>query len=249
VGEVSVSPNSAQDCVKQRHQHKAAWGAMLAGAALSIYGWTRKSASGAALGVAGGAVALKAATAGPIADLVGNDATLCRSVVIMRRASDIYAFWKDLSKAPQWLDHVESAVPIDNRITSWTCRHPGARILEWRTETTEDIPNELIAWRTLPRVGSPFGASGRVEFKDFGNNRGTTVILTVCARMRSGLIYSAAPTSVGLDAQYEIGESLRRFKMLMEAGEIATIKGQSQGPRGLKGKLKETLLREERQIA
>src|SRR5947207_4635819 len=102
-----------------KNQHKAAWGAMLAGTALSVYGWTRKSASGAALGVAGGAIALKAATAGPIADLVGTETVTSRSMIIMRSPAELYATWKDLEKAPQWMQKIKSATRIDQRRERW----------------------------------------------------------------------------------------------------------------------------------
>ena len=91
--EEPLASDSALPTEAQKHQHKAAWGAVFAGTALSIYGWTRKSVSGAALGVAGGAIALKAASAGPIADLIGTETSVTRSVVIMRSGAELYALW------------------------------------------------------------------------------------------------------------------------------------------------------------
>jgi hypothetical protein len=59
------------------------------------------------------------------------------------------------------------------------------------------------------------------------------------------MIHSGTPQIIGADPQRHLRESLRRLKMLIEAGEIATIRGQSHGPRTLKGKLIDTLLGEE----
>jgi uncharacterized membrane protein len=44
-----------------------------------------------------------------------------------------------------------------------------------------------------------------------------------------GALTSAIAKLFGEEPEQKIGEDLRRFKMLMETGEIATTAGQSQG--------------------
>jgi uncharacterized membrane protein len=229
---------------EQKHQHKAAWGTMLAGAALSIYGWTRRSASGAALGVAGGAIALKAASAGPIADMVGTEASISRNVVIMRTAADVYAFWKDFGKAPLWMEHVQSVSPIDDRRAHWVRKSSVAGSLEWTTELLEDVPNQSASWRIPANNHCNCDLYCKILFSEIEYRRGTVVTLSVRYKMHTGLLHSGATLIMGQEPALRIGEDLRRFKMLLEAGEIATIQGQSHGPRRLKTKLGETLLAE-----
>lgn len=229
---------SGETATQPKRQSKAAWGAMLAGAALSTYGWTRKSISGAAIGVAGGAIALKAASAGPIADLVGTETTTQRSVTIMRPAAEIYAFWKDIQKTPQWMERITCIKNIDDR--RWSYRRVGMGVREWTTQIIEDVPNRIIAWHTIGGQGRDHDVFGRVEFREIGAIRGTQVTLTLRSKMRPGLLLPSAATIVGPDPAREIVENLRRLKMLMEAGEIATIQGQPHGPRSLKGKVVET---------
>jgi uncharacterized membrane protein len=123
--------------------------------------------------------------------------------------------------------------------------HPVAGTLDWTSEFTEDVPGKVIAWRTAPNTHSNYDLSGRVEFHAVPNNRGTQVTLTLRYRLHAGLLHAGAATIIGENPEQEMRENLRHFKMLMEAGEIATIQGQSHGSRKPKGKLKETLLREE----
>jgi uncharacterized membrane protein len=229
---------------EQKHQHKAAWGTMLAGAALSIYGWTRKSASGAALGVAGGAIALKAASAGPIADMVGTETSISRSVVIMRTAADVYAFWKDFGKASLWMEHVQSVNPLDDRHARWIRKSSVAGSLEWITELVEDVPNRCVSWRIPANAHCNCDLYGNIVFNEIEHGRGTAVTLSIRYKMHTGLLHSGATLIIGEEPARHIGEDLRRFKMLLEAGEIATIQGQSHGPRRLKAKLGETQLAE-----
>jgi uncharacterized membrane protein len=229
---------------EQKHQHKAAWGTMLAGAALSIYGWSRKSASGAALGVAGGAIALKAASAGPIADMVGTETSIARCVVIMRSAADVYAFWKDFGNAPLWMEHVQSVTLLDERHARWIRKSPAAGSLEWTTELIEDVPNRSVSWRIPANALCNCDLYGTIVFSEIEHRRGTAVTLSLRYKMHTGLLHSGASLIIGQEPARHIGEDLRRFKMLLEAGEIATIEGQSHGPRRLKAKLGETLLSE-----
>lgn len=216
---------------------------MLAGAALSAYGWTRKSVSGAALGVAGGAIALKAASAGPVADMIGTERSCCCSVLIMGQVDELYEFWKNTSTAPLWMQHITSAKRIDDRCTSWVRQHSGGGTLQWTTEVTDDVPSERIAWRSVPGTHR-FDVTGCVEFHELPNNRGTQVTLTLRYRLHAGLLHSAA-TIIGENPEQEMRENLRHFKMLMEAGEIATVEGQSHGARKLKERLKESRKQEE----
>ena len=201
--------------------------------------------SGAALGVAGGAIALKAASAGPIADMIGTERSCCCSVLIMRNAEELYAVWKDTSKTPLWMRHIASVVRIDDTHTRWTRSLQDTDALEWIAEVTQDLPNSRIAWKTTKGVDGSHEISGEVEFHPMPHNRGTRISVTFRYKLRAGLLHAAASAVIGENPQEEMRENLRRFKMLMEAGEIATIEGQSHGPRKTKPKIMETILREE----
>jgi uncharacterized membrane protein len=227
-----------------QHGHKAAWGAMLAGAALSVYGWTRRSASGVALGVAGGAIALKAASAGPIADLVGTETSVSRSVIVLRAADDIYRLWNETEAIPQWMEHVRSVKRLDRNRMVWSRVHPEAGVLEWTTEVTSEVPNQSISWRAISPNGSEYDLSQNLVLSQAGSQQGTLVTFTLQYKMHTGLLHSGAPIIIGPDPVRYVRESLRKFKMLLEAGEIATIRGQSHGPRTLKGKLMESIIGE-----
>jgi len=217
---------------------------MLAGAALSIYGWTRRSASGVALGVAGGAIAVKAASAGPIADLVGTETSVSRSVIVLRSPEDVYRFWNETETIPQWMENVRSVKRLDHRRMFWSRVHPEAGILEWTTEVVSDVANQSLCWRAISASGSDYDLSQRLVLSNLGSTRGTLVTLTLQYKMHTGLLHSGAPMIIGPDPQRYVRESLRKLKMLLEAGEIATIRGQSHGPRTLKGKLMETIIGE-----
>lgn len=229
---------------KHKHANKAAWGAMFAGAAVSVYGWTRKSASGAALGLAGGAVALKAASAGPIADLVGTETSLSHSVIMTATPPEIYSFCRNVDQARLWIgglrDSPSSASQDGIKENSDSVMGPS----DTELRILEDIPRQSIRWNFVDPRRKCRDCIAELRLADLPAARGTVVTLTLRYKLHTGMLHSGAPQIIGFDPQRHLRESLRKLKMLIEAGEIATIRGQSHGPRTLKGKLIGTILGE-----
>jgi uncharacterized membrane protein len=230
---------------KQTHPNKAAWGAMFAGAALSVYGWTRKSASGAALGLAGGAIALKAASAGPIADLVGTETSLSHSVIMMATAAEIYSFCKRAGKIPLWIGAMRELSSGANESEIENAPNPILGSRGPGFQIVEDVPDQRICWQIADDRRGGRESVADLKISSLPAARGTAVTLSLRFKLHTGLLHSGAPPVVGSDPQRCVRESLRKLKMLVEAGEIATVQGQSHGPRTLKGKLIGTLLGEE----
>src|SRR5581483_7947939 len=211
---------------KQKHAHKAAWGAMFAGAALSVYGWTRKSASGAALGVAGGAIALKAASAGPIADLVGTETSLSHSVIMMATAAEIYSFCKNAGKARLWIGRLRDLPSAAGQDRGKENSNPILGSSGSELRILEDVPHQRLRWQILDPRPQCEDCIAELTFTNLPAVRGTLVTLAIRYKLHIGMLHSGAP-------------------QIIEAGEIATIRGQSHGTRTLKGKLIGTLLGEE----
>ena len=76
------------------------------------------------------------------------------------------------------------SLPTGNPIGSRKAR-PG-KLIKWQAEITEDRPNQLIAWRTLP--GSQVDHMGKVEFEPATGGRGTVVRAEIKYRSPGGLL-------------------------------------------------------------
>lgn len=233
----AADPNPASADSKPKHGNKAAWGAMLAGAALSVYGWTRKSTSGAALGLAGGAIALKAASAGPIADLVGTETAMRHSVTVMATASEIYPYLKKTGSALLWMGGIRELSSKPKRETSGIGSIPKIGSRDAELQIIEDVPAQLMRWQFVDCRRNSRDCVAELRLTPLPADRGTQVTLTLSYKLHTGILHSGAPRSISPDPGRAVRESLRKLKMLIEAGEIATIEGQSHGPRALRGKL------------
>ncbi|MDO6415798.1 SRPBCC family protein [Sphingomonas sp. BIUV-7] len=161
------------------------------------------------------------AAVGVTTDLIDGQggAITARAVTINRPASELYAYWRDFTNLPTFMDNVVSISPIDGELSHWVVKAPGGKTVEWDARLTEDTPNELLAWTSEP--GADVANSGRIEFRDAGA-RGTVVTATIAYDPPGGAIGKLIAKMFQREPAIQARRDLRRFKQLMETGEIAT---------------------------
>ena len=158
----------------------------------------------------------------------GRGARAERTVTIMRPPEDLYARWRDLARLPEVMAHLESVTPIDERRSRWVARGPAKTRIEWEAEITADEPGRLIAWRSVE--GSDLENAGSVRFTPAPGGRGTEVKVLLSYELPAGRLGKAAATLIGESGDQDVREDLRRFKQLMEIGEVATAAVRRQDP-------------------
>ncbi|MHA6720613.1 SRPBCC family protein [Sphingomonas sp. RS6] len=161
--------------------------------------------------------AIDEATDGPIVQR--GDKLVARAVTINRPRDELYAFWRDFSNLPAVLDNVERIEMLDKNRSHWVVKAPGGGTVEWESRVTEDREGELIAWAS--EDGADIPNSGRIEFHDAGQ-RGTVVIATINYAQPGGTIGRVISRIFQREPKMQAQRDLRRFKQLMETGEIAT---------------------------
>jgi len=141
-----------------------------------------------------------------------------QSLTIKRPRNEVYGFWHHLENLPRFMAHLESVEVLDNNRSRWKAKAPVGTTLEWEAETIEDRPNELIAWRSLPDASIP--NSGTVRFKDAPGNRGTEIHVELRYQPPGGKLGSLIAKLFGEEPEQQVKGDLRRFKQVMETGEI-----------------------------
>ncbi|WP_294331767.1 SRPBCC family protein [uncultured Sphingomonas sp.] len=161
--------------------------------------------------------AIDAATDGPLVQR--GDKLVARAVTINRPRAELYAFWRDFSNLPPILDNVVRIEVLDRERSHWVVKSPGGGIVEWDSRITEDRDGELIAWAS--EEGADIPNSGRIEFRDAGS-RGTVVVATINYDQPFGTLGRVISRIFQREPKMQAQRDLRRFKQLMETGEIAT---------------------------
>jgi uncharacterized membrane protein len=150
-----------------------------------------------------------------------------RSITVNRTPEELYSFWKELENLPRFMKHVEAVQRMGNGRSHWVVRAPLGGDVEWDAEITEDRPNELIAWQSLE--GAEIENSGFVRFRPAPGERGTEVHVRLCYSAPGGAGGALLARLFGEEPEQQVRDDLRRFKQVMEAGEVPTTEGQPSG--------------------
>ncbi|MDO7841816.1 SRPBCC family protein [Sphingomonas immobilis] len=142
-----------------------------------------------------------------------------RAVTINRPVAELYAYWRDFGNLATFMDNVVSVSPIDDKRSHWVVKAPGGKTVEWNAVVTEERENELIAW--VSEDGADVPNSGRIDFRDAGA-RGAVVTATILYDPPAGTIGKLIAKMFQREPAIQARRDLRRFKQLMETGEIAT---------------------------
>jgi uncharacterized membrane protein len=151
-----------------------------------------------------------------------------KSITVNRSADECYAFWHNFENFPRFMKHLEEVHVISDQRIHWKAKGPAGSSVEWDAEITNDQPGQLLAWRS---VGGDVDNAGAVRFERAPGGRGTVVRVEMQYRPPGGVAGALIAKMFGEEPAQQIDEDLRRFKWLIETGEIPTTVGQPSGPR------------------
>lgn len=214
------------------------WGSLITGGAMVLMGLRQRSLRGALLALAGGGLAYHGASGqkslkDTVTEAAGLDKSLRveKTVTISNKSpEELYQYWRNLENLPTFMKHLRSITVIDQTRSHWVADAPMDQSVEWDAEIIKDEANRLIAWASVE--GADVENSGFVRFQPGPPGRGTEVKVVMEYMPPGGALGAAAAKLFGKEGEQQIGDELRRFKMLMEAGEIATTEGQPSCRRG-----------------
>jgi uncharacterized membrane protein len=145
-----------------------------------------------------------------------------KSIVINASAEEVYGFWRDFENLPRFMRYLESVTVTGEGRSHWVAKAPGGSV-EWDAEITEDRPNQLISWRSLE--GSEVETSGTVRFEPAVGGRGTVVHVELDYNPPGGALGALFAKLFGEDPGGQMQTDLRRFKQIVELGEIVVSDG------------------------
>ena len=237
---MEIARNTNEESAYTNLNHPERWVSVVGGAALAAYGLTRRSLSGWILAALGGGLVWRGATGHcmvyeslgistaeePQYDNVsvpyGKGIRVEKSVTVNASAEDLYRFWRNFENLPRFMSHLQSVEVLDNRRSHWRTKGPVGTDAEWDAEVINEIPNELIGWRSVD--GSQVNNAGSVHFQPSTGGRGTEVRVVLRYDPPAGVLGAAIAKVFGEDPAHQVQEDLRLFKQLIETGELARAK-------------------------
>jgi uncharacterized membrane protein len=235
-----VFPEDASDVAARSGRNISGvekWLSIAAGAGLAAYGLSRIKRNGWVYAGAGGLLLRRGLTqhcdvyealglntaANPDdtrAALGGSrGVNVLESVTINRSLAELYRFWRNLENLPHFMRHLASVEKVTDTISRWRAKGPAGMTVEWDAEVYNEVPNKLIAWRSLE--GSDVVSAGSVNFDRAAGSQATRVTVHLQYSPPLGKVGAAVARLFGADAETEIREDLQRFKQMVETGQKA----------------------------
>jgi uncharacterized membrane protein len=143
-----------------------------------------------------------------------------RTITINRPRQEVYAFWRNFENLAQFMENVEHVAVIDTQRSHWVVSAPAGKTVEWDSILVDDIPGELIRWKSAD--DADITHSGQIEFRDAPGNRGTQVTATIIYDAPAGKLGKVIAKLFQKEPKIQARRDLRRFKQLMETGEVTT---------------------------
>ena len=217
----------------------------IGGAALALYGLRRRDLGGAALALLGAALVHRGATGHCVVyDAMGMDTAASggpglrkqhgrgavldassaikveHAVTVSRPAPELFRFWRNFENLPGVMTHVESVQVLSDTRSRWRAKAPAGQHVEWEAVVHHEVPDQLIAWKSINDAAVP--NAGSVHFTSVAGG-GTEVRVVLEYQPPAGRLGQAVGRLFGKEPDVQVREDLQRFKRRMEAGAGADV--------------------------
>ncbi|TQM80003.1 putative membrane protein [Saccharothrix saharensis] len=159
----------------------------------------------------------------------GGSVELTATTTIRKPPSEVYAFWRDLENLPTFMAHLEQVRTTGDRTSHWSASAPFGKSVEWDAEITDETPGEKIVWRSTGEAAVP--NAGTVRFTPAPDGVSTEVFVVLVYEIPGGAVGKAVAKYFGEEPHQQLDDDLRRFKQVVETGEVVRSDGAPWGKR------------------
>ena len=138
-----------------------------------------------------------------------------KTVHIHAPVEEVYGFWSKFENFPKFMTHLKEVRHLENGRWHWVAAGPGGVSIPWDAGITEEKPNQLLAWSSVP--GSVIRTEGRVRF-DKEPDGSTRVSIHLSYSPPAGVLGHAVAWLFGADPKSEIDDDMVRLKSWIETG-------------------------------
>ena len=190
------------------------------GGILAYEGLRARGPAGVVIGVAGAGLLARAMTNLPARRLIGLGAgrravDVQKVINVAAPIDEVWELWNNYENFPRFMSHLAEVRRTGEGRSHWVAAGPAGRRFEWDAVTTQSVPNELLAWKSVE--GSAVENAGIVRFRP--NPDGTTQIdVRISYNPPGGAIGHAVAALFGADPKRAMDEDMVRLKSLLEEG-------------------------------
>jgi uncharacterized membrane protein len=131
------------------------------------------------------------------------------TLIIHRSASELYLFWKNPANLPRVVPHLQRVELDSFNRGAWAFRLPIGPEVSIPIELVNEVPNEVIGWRSLD--GSPVANAGAIRFNALSPTS-TEVRLQAEYILPLGIVGSAVTKVLGTEPADLVRQTLANLK-------------------------------------
>ena len=149
------------------------------------------------------------------------------AITVNRPRAEVYRHWRDLEHLPEFMTHLRSVQADASGRSHWEATGPARSAVCWDAEIVADREGEVIAWRSVD--GADVENTGEVRFRDAPGDRGTEILVDLRYRPPGGRAGATVAKLLGEHPDQQLRDDLRRFKQVVELGEVVRSEGSPAG--------------------
>lgn len=170
--------------------------------------------------LAGAGVILRAATNMPLRRGLGLDDSrrgieFQKTIHVSAPVEEVCALWRHPENFPRVMSRVKEVRKISDNHYHWVVSGPGGVSIGWDAVVTQFIPNQLLAWSSVP--GSSVHHAGVIRFDK--EDSGTRMQIRMSYNPPGGALGHLFASIFGADPKSAMDEDVARFKSLLEGGK------------------------------
>ena len=146
-----------------------------------------------------------------------------QAITVERPRAELFRFWRQLENLPIFMRHLKVVAATGGTTSHWVARAPGGSEVEWDAEIIAARRDELISWRSID--GSIIKSQGTVRFRDARAGCATELSLELAYDAPPGTLGTTVAMLFGDEPPRQLTDDLRRFKQIMESGEVVLPNG------------------------
>ena len=149
----------------------------------------------------------------------GDRPVIGTSVLVGKPREEVFKAWTEFERFPLFMENVRKVSVEDGR-SVWEIKAPAGKEVTLRNRISHVEPGEEISWQS--DEDSDIANAGKVRFADAPAGRGTYVSLVLSYEPPAGLLGRGVAKLLQREPAIQARRDLRRFKQLMETGEVTT---------------------------
>jgi uncharacterized membrane protein len=129
---------------------------------------------------------------------------------------EVYALFNRVESFPRFMAHVREVEKVGEDRYHWIVEGPAHIPVSWDAEVTRRVPNELLAWRSVP--GAAIAHAGVAHFERDADG-GTRIDLRLSYNPPGGALGHLLAALFRADPKHALDADMVRFQSLLQRGK------------------------------